>query len=368
MSKRIRKSYTFDDLTLVPKYSNIPTRTEPVLDTWITKNTKTKIPLIPANMDTVISPEMARVIIELGGFPIMHRFAPIGTQMEWVKEFKDNCYVSCGVGDDSVADAIILLRLGARGVCIDIAHGHSQVMIDTIRKIKQSVDGKEVIAGNVCTSTGYVDLVNAGADAVKVGIGGGAACTTRRVTGFGVPQMTAILDCAEMARCYSIPIIADGGIRNSRDVALALAAGASTCMVGSLFSKALESAAPKFVTYLEGDNAPNPLEEDTYAQENPFDPMLQISVKYRGQASSDFQRDFKGGLKEGTVPEGIAFMSPLTGTTKNVVNDLLGGLRSAYTYGGARTIKEFQRKAEFMEVSSESFNKESRPRPDGVIL
>jgi IMP dehydrogenase len=363
MAKVIRKAYTFDDLTLVPKFSNIKSRTIPTTETWLTKKTKTKIPLIPANMDTVTGPELARVIIKNGGYPILHRFTSFNEQEKWVKEFSENCYISSGVGERDVNNAIKLLKLGARGVCIDIAHGHSLVMMNTIRRFKKELPEKEVIAGNICTSGGYVDLVTAGADAVKVGIGSGAACSTRIVTGFGVPQMTAILDCAEMAKCYSVPIIADGGIRNSRDVALALAAGASTCMIGSLFAKTVESCASKFMikdnTYIKIDN------EETMKRYLKKESLL---VKYRGQASEDFQKDFKGGMKVGTVAEGIAFMAPLKGSCQDIIDELLGGLRSAFTYGGAKNIKEFQRKAEFMEVATESFSKESNPRKEGKVL
>src|SRR6202035_1032012 len=139
----------------------------------------------------------------------------------------------------------MLLDLGAAGVCIDVAHGHSDKMIQFIRELKRTHPDKEVIAGNVCTPMAYHDLVNAGADAVKVGVGPGAACTTRMVTGFGVPQFSAIMECAKVAEKLRIPLIADGGIRDSRDVVLALAAGASSVMIGKLFALTKESAAPK---------------------------------------------------------------------------------------------------------------------------
>ena len=138
-----------------------------------------------------------------------------------------------------------LLDLGAVGVCVDIAHGHSDQMMRFVEQLKRSHGEKQVIAGNVCTAMAYHDLVNAGADAVKVGIGPGAACTTRMVTGFGVPQFTAVRDCAEVADKLRVPLIADGGIRGSRDIVLALAAGASTVMIGKLFALTEESAAEK---------------------------------------------------------------------------------------------------------------------------
>jgi len=200
----------------------------------------------------------------------------------------------------------------------------------------------EVIAGNICTARAYHDLVNAGADAVKVGIGPGAVCTTRMVTGFGVPQFTAIRDCAEESSHFRVPVIADGGIKTSKDVALALAAGASTVMIVKLFALTDESAAEKAIN-------------------SQAKPGTCWQAKYRGQASADFQNEFCGGLKEKTVAEGIDFWAPVSGPAQDLIDELLGGLRSAMTYGGARSIKELQRKAEFMEVTN-AYEAESKPR------
>ncbi len=191
-------------------------------------------------------------------------------------------------------------------------------MFRYIQELKKTHPDKQVIAGNVCTAMAYHDLVNAGADAVKVGVGPGAACTTRMVTGFGVPQFTAVQDCARIAEKLRVPLIADGGIRTSRDVVLALAAGASTVMIGKLFAQTEESAAPKRKT----DRYPSGLE-----------------AKFRGQASADFQNEFYGGLKEKTVAEGIDFWGPVSGTAEELITLLLGGIRSGMTYGGARNLK-----------------------------
>jgi len=205
-----------------------------------------------------------------------------------------------------------------------------------------------IIAGNVCTPMAYQDLVNAGADAVKVGVGSGAACTTRIVTGFGVPQFTAIYECGKVAQKLRVPIIADGGIRNSRDVVLALAAGASTVMVGKLFALTMESAAEKKKLGL-------------FAQCDDGEDPWYYQAKYLGQASADFQNGYYGGLKEKTVAEGTSFWAPVSGTAQELIDELLGGIRSGLTYGGAKNIKELQRKAEFMRVT-ETYGVESRPR------
>ncbi|NGX37088.1 MAG: Inosine-5'-monophosphate dehydrogenase [Chlamydiae bacterium] len=327
----LRKGYTFDDVALVPQFNNVPSRTEPLLETWLTKNLKIGIPLICANMDSAISEELAQILIDAGSMPIFHRFTDMETQKKWVKKFKSKTFISCGIR--SLKETQELLDLGAVGVCIDVAHGHSDRMFDYIEKLKKSHPDKDVIAGNVCTAMAYHDLVNAGADAVKVGVGPGAACTTRMVTGFGVPQLSAIYECAKIAEKLRVPLIADGGIRSSRDVVLALAAGANTVMIGNLFARTDESAAIK----------------------------KESMAKYRGQASEDFQTDFYGGLKDKTVAEGIDFWAPVSGSANDLIDRLLGGLRSGLTYGGARSIKELQRKAEFIEVT-QTYIQESHPR------
>jgi len=336
----MRHALTYDDVALVPQFNNIPSRTEPSLESWLTRKLKIGIPLLAANMDTVISQELAEILIAQGSIPIFHRFTPFEEQKKWVKRFKEKTFVSCGI--QKLDETRELLDLGALGTCIDVAHGHSDRMFRFVEELKKSHPDKEVIAGNVCTAMAYHDLVNAGADAVKVGVGPGAACTTRMVTGFGVPQFTAVQDCARIAEKLRVPLIADGGIRTSRDVVLALAAGASTVMLGKLMAQTVESAAPKQKT----DKYPSGYE-----------------AKFRGQASADFQNEFYGGLKAKTVAEGIDFWGPVSGTAEELIATLLGGIRSGMTYGGARNLKELQRKAEFVQVSP-SYVHESKPRPD----
>jgi len=339
MVDKIREGLTFDDVALVPQFNNIPSRTEPELDSWLTKDLKIKIPILASNMDTVISDSLARILIDNGSYPIFHRFIAFEEQKKWVKTFKDKTFISSGI--QNIENIQELLDLGAKGLCIDVAHGHSDRMFKFIEKIKKSHPKADVIAGNVCTAMAYHDLVNAGADAVKVGIGPGAACTTRIVTGFGVPQFSAIQECALVAEKLRVPLIADGGIRTSRDVVLALAAGASSVMIGKLFALTYESAAQK--------------KNDSKSKTGKI-------AKYRGQASEDFQSEFYGGLKEKTVAEGVDFWAEVSGSARDLISQLLGGIRSGMTYGGARSIKELQRKAEFVKVT-QSYIKESHTRP-----
>ncbi len=336
----MKQSLTYDDVALVPQFNNIPSRTEPMLESWLTKQIKIDVPILAANMDTVIGDELAEFLLSQGTIPIFHRFTSFEDQVKWVKKFASKTFVSCGIG--KIDETKKLLDLGAVGVCIDVAHGHSDRMFRYIEELKKTHPDHQVIAGNVCTPMAYHDLVNAGADAVKVGVGPGAACATRVVTGFGVAQFTAVYECAKIAEKLRVPLIADGGIRGSREVVLALAAGASSVMIGKLFSMTKESAAIKRAS----PKAPSGLE-----------------AKYRGQASTDFQNEFYGGLKAKTVAEGIDFWGPVSGSAEDLMNSLLGGLRSGMTYGGARNIKELQRKAEFTQVTP-SYMYESRPRPE----
>lgn len=332
----MRFALTYDDVALVPQFNNIPSRTEPSLETWLTKNLKLSMPLVAANMDTVIGYELAEILLAQGSIPIFHRFSSFEDQEKWVKHFCEKTFISAGI--QKLDDTRKLLDLGALGVCIDVAHGHSDRMFRHIEELKRTHPNKQIIAGNVCTAMAYHDLVNAGADAVKVGVGPGAACTTRMVTGFGIPQFTAVQDCARIAEKLRVPLIADGGIRTSRDVVLALAAGASSVMIGKLFALTSHSAAQK-------------RETETGMQ-----------AKFRGQASKDFQNEFYGGLKEKTVAEGVDFWGHVTAGADELINDILGGIRSGMTYGGARNIKELQRKSEFVQVSP-AYLQESKPRP-----
>lgn len=334
------KGLTFDDVCLLPIYNNIKSRAEPSLRTKLTKKLDMDIPIIAANMDTVISEELADLLIKRGSVPIFHRFTDHKTQKKWSQKYRNKCFISCGVNISDMEQLYDCLDLGVN-LNIDVAHGHCQSMIDLIKKIKKDYPSIQIIAGNVCTPYAVHDLAIAGADAIRVGIGPGSACSTRIVTGFGVPQFTAILECSKKAKQFGVPIIADGGIRNSGDIMKSLAAGASSVMIGGLFSKTKESAAPK-------------------STENGVE-----MVTYRGSASRVFQEEFYGGMKKDTVPEGVSFKTKCIGSANELILGLCGGIRSGMTYGGSRNITELHRKAKFMLVRS-SYMRESVPRQDIV--
>lgn len=356
------KAYTFDDIALVPKFNAVKSRLHVSLDTKLTRNITMNNPLIPSNMDTVISFELAQQILGEGSIPIFHRFCSIKEQIRFCKTYPNSCFVSCGINEKDIENLNFLFSNGALGVCIDIAHGHSLVMCNLIKELKKKYPNKEIIAGNICSNEAYYDLVNAGADAVKVGVGPGAACTTRIVTGFGVPQFSAIYNISKYRNSLSdenlkVPIIADGGIRNSRDTALALAAGANSVMIGNLFSKTLESASIK---YYEIDD--KKIKINTYEEVvKLWNENNKIWSHYRGQASKNFQNEYFGKLKKGTVAEGVDYFTLCSGPVSYLYEEINGGLRSALTYGGADNITDFQNNSKFVEVSN-SYMQESRPR------
>lgn len=333
----MRRALTFDDVALVPKFNNVDSRTEPELTTWLMKDVPVSCPIVPANMESVISKEMVPIIMDFGISPIMHRFGDDGERWDWCDRWGDGIMLSWGTNNIPELIRFLDASRAVPNICLDVAHGHSLAMERAIKEIKDSLLQVKILAGNVCTSQAAHDLCLWGADGIKVGIGPGAACTTRAVTGFGVPQFTAIQDCAKTASMFHVPVMADGGIRDSRDIVLALAAGASTVMIGKLFAATEESGAEKIQQGHE------------------------VEAVYRGQASKSFQEALRGGLKDGTVPEGEEMLIPITGSATDLMNELLGGIRSGLTYGGARNIKELQKKAEFVEVTS-TYGQESEVR------
>ncbi|GKH59955.1 inosine-5'-monophosphate dehydrogenase [Campylobacter ureolyticus] len=237
-----------------------------------------------------------------------------------------------GVGHFERAEALV--DAGVDVLVLDSAHGHSKNIINTLKELKSNLD-VDVIVGNVANPKSIADLAKAGADAIKVGIGPGSICTTRIVAGVGVPQITAISDCAEEAKKYDIPIIADGGIKYSGDIAKALAAGASSVMIGSLLAGC--------------DESPGDLITFQGRQYKLYRGMGSIGAMTRGSADRYFQ---EGTASDKLVPEGIEGRVPYAGTLKNVVFQLLGGLRSSMGYCGSINISTFQEKAEFVEITT----------------
>ena len=468
-----REGLTFDDVLLVPKFSDITSRTQTNLETKLSRNISLNIPLVSANMDTVTESGMAVAMAREGGLGIIHRFLTIEEEANEVLKVKrsgsvmiENPYfispkqtikdairymkekgvsgllvtdsesklagiltrrdvmfesestqlvkdvmtkdvvtakpglsldeakeilrknrieklplvdesnhikglittkditnienypvaskdkkgrplvgAAVGVKGDFMDRAESLLEAGADVIVVDIAHGHSENAVNTIRHIKKAFPDSELIAGNVATAAGAEDLIKAGVDAVKVGVGSGSICITRVVTGSGVPQLTAVLDCAKVGRQHDIPIISDGGIRTSGDVTKALAAGASSVMVGSILGGTDESPG-SFISK-------NGKRFKIYRGMASFYASLGRKSKEIGHVSiEDDLNDY--------VAEGVEAMVPYKGSVADILKQLTGGVRSGLSYCGAHTIKQMQENAEFIKISGAGFA-ESQP-------
>lgn len=466
MKIRNERGLTFDDVLLVPRYSDIRSRKDVSTAAWLTKGLKVQIPVLSANMDTVTETRMAIAMAQNGGIGILHRFMSIEQQVEMVKKVKraENLVVekplsippdasielarqkmaeadvgglivvdeqgillgivttrdvllardtkarvadamtprekmvvarpdenielarqklyenrieklplvdkdgrlaglitaqdiikiqehpdatkdsrgrlrvgaAIGARLDDIERASACINAGVDVLVIDIAHGHSRLVFDIVKQLKKEFPAVPVIAGNVATAEGVAGLADCGADAVKVGVGAGSICITRIVTGFGVPQLTAIADCAEAGHRLGIPIIADGGVRTSGDITKALAAGASTVMLGSLLAG---------------------------TEEAPGASVIRQGRRYkvvRGMASLTANVDRRA-LAQGevsdeewleVVPEGVEAIVPYRGAVADTLYQLVGGLRSGLSYAGACNIEELWEAAEFIQITS----------------
>jgi IMP dehydrogenase len=334
----MKKALTFDDIQLIPKYSEVLSRRSVKLKTSLSKNYSIDIPIIASPMDTVCGFAMAKLLMSLGGAGCIHRFMSIDTQSELVKNLKDTqtsrdsvILAAVGANGDYLERSKELIKNGANVLIIDVAHGHHlnvKIAIDKIKSIDSKVD---VIAGNIATRQSAIDLVNWGADGLRVGIGGGSLCTTRVQTGFGIPNVTAIQECSILKR---VPIMADGGIRSSGDIAKALAVGADCVMLGSLLAGTTES--PGLITIDENGNS---------------------FKKFRGSASLDIK---KSNNKEIRNIEGESTVIPHKGSAKNIILHLIDGIKSALSYTGALNLKEYHEDVEFVEVTN-SGKEEGRP-------
>ncbi|AHI05829.1 inosine-5-monophosphate dehydrogenase [Bdellovibrio bacteriovorus W] len=322
------RGLTFDDVLLMPMRSDIRSRREPKLTTRLTKKITIEMPIISANMDTVTEYDMAFAMSQLGGVGILHRFISAEEQAIQARRLQENgvkiISASVGVGEEFKARAKTLIDAGVNLITIDIAHGHSIQMMETLKWLKDSYPNVEIIAGNMATPDAAQDLIEAGADAIKVGIGPGSMCTTRVITGCGVPQLTAIALCAEVAAAHGVPVIADGGIRTSGDMVKAYAAGADVVMLGSMLSGTIET--------------PGEIKNGR--------------KQYRGMASRAAQDSWRGGVPEGMAPEGEATFVTVKGHVRDVILEVSGGIRSGMSYLNATTIAEMRENAQFMEMSS----------------
>jgi IMP dehydrogenase len=471
----------FDDVLLVPKRSDIRSRSDVDISNWLVASIKLSIPIISANMDTVTETDMAIAMSHAGGIGILHRFMPIQQQVNMVKRVKrsesfvvenpinispdailedareqmaaagigglmvtnpdgkllgilttrdlllapdmklrvidvmtprgklivasadepisaarvalhahrieklplvdkDDCVVglitaqdivklhlhpqatkdgkgrlivgaAVGVRTNDLERSIACVEAGADLLVIDIAHGHSDHVIEMIKKLKDHLPDTPIIAGNVATYSGVRDLALAGAAAVKVGVGSGSICTTRIVTGFGVPQLTAITDCARAGHELGVPIIADGGIRTPGDLTKALAAGASSVMLGSMLAGTEESPGPAVI---RNGRRYKVVRGMASLSAN----IARKEIEKMGEIEPDEW--------EAVIPEGVEAVVPYRGKVGEIIHQLVGGLRSGMSYAGAKSIAELWEKAEFIQITPAALV-ESKPHDVGLI-
>ena len=462
-----REGLTFDDVLLVPKYSNITSRSQTDLTTRLSRNISINIPFVSANMDTVTESSMAVAMARAGGIGIIHRFLTIKEQANEVLRVKrsgsviiENPYLisqdksvsdamnyatekdvsgllvvdsesrlvgimtdrdllfadpqstimesmtkdvisarpgvtldtakeilhlhrieklpitddsgrvmglitskditntanfpnaskdgkgrplvgaAVGVRGDFLERSEALLDAGADVLVVDIAHGHSENALNTIRTIKKAFPDGELIAGNIATADGALDLIRAGVDAVKVGVGSGSICITRVITGSGVPQLTAVMDCAKVGRDEDVPIISDGGTRNSGDATKALASGASSVMVGSMLGGT--------------DESPGTILTKNGKRFKVYRGMASLAASL-GRKSKEAGQAFVDDELNDYVAEGVEAMVPHKGTVVDILKQLTGGVRSGLSYCGAHTIPQMQANAEFIKMSRAGF-------------
>ena len=357
---------TFDDVLLIPGYAGF-SRSDIDLSTQLTKKIRLTAPFVSSPMDTVTESKLAITLAEQGGIGIIHRNLTIEDQADQVAEVaKKKLLVGAAIGANTGFEdrAEALVKAGVSVILIDSAHGNAKTVIDAVKYIKKTFPTMEIIAGNIATKEGAENLIEAGADGLRVGMGPGAICTTRIISGMGVPQLTAIMDTVSVAKKTGVPVIADGGIKYSGDMVKAFAAGAATVMMGSYFAGAME--------------APGKLHELTPAQV----PSRFKSILSKKQATYTF-KEYRGmgsiaAMQEGAriksedefhgksykdrvlVAEGVESLTPVKGTLKDIVDQTIGGIRSGMYYVGVKTIQELHEKGRFMQITQASLS-ESHP-------
>tara|TARA_Y100001937_G_scaffold78688_1_gene106699 strand:- start:9441 stop:10475 length:1035 start_codon:yes stop_codon:yes gene_type:complete len=326
----IKSTLTYDDVLLVPKYSDIRSRSEIDISSKLDSNITLRLPVIASPMDTVSGFEMASYLSKVGGLAVLHRYMKITQQVEAVSNLKKETgaivAAAIGTGKEHQTRALCLASVGVDVLCIDVAHGHHiavKEIIDWLRS-DPAFDHIHIMAGNVATPEAVAELATWGAQSIRIGIGGGSICSTRIQTGHGVPTLQSVMDCAAVADEYNVKLIADGGIRNSGDIVKSYAAGADFVMLGSILGGTHE-APGRIITM--GDRK---------------------YKEYRGMASAAAQMDWRGRTAS---LEGVSSMIPYKGPVAPILSQLENGIRSGFSYSGARNFNEFQRAASIIQQS-----------------
>ena len=346
----MEKSLTYDDILLIPQYSEVESRSQISLVTNVTTNYKLMIPYIASCMDTICESLMSIKLMEMGGVGCLHRFMSIESQVNEVKkivEFKNSntwnkkiwgnneIPVMCAVGvsDSDIERSEELVRNGANILIIDVAHGHHINVKRMVEKLKNILPSYvDIIGGNICTLQSAIDLCNWGCDGLRLGVGGGSLCTTRIQTGHGIPNITAFKDCVLGS---TVPVMGDGGLRNSGDIAKALSVGCDTVMLGSIISGTDETPGEIF----KGDLG------------------KRFFKKYRGLASLETKLTYG---QPGKHVEGESTYVDCKGSITPIIENLNDGLRSALSYSGSFNIEEFHYKSKYVEITNSGLI-ESKP-------
>lgn len=357
----IRLGLTYDDLLLVPQKSEV-VPAEVDTSAYLTPKIKLNIPLVSAAMDTVTESRLAIALARVGGIGMIHKNMSVEAQAEQVKlvkeaEVGDNPKASLdskgrllvgaavGVGANTMERVEALLQAGADVITVDSAHGHSKNILRVVAEMRATYPDLQIIAGNIVTKEAAEDLIEAGANTVKVGIGPGSICTTRVVSGVGMPQASAVDEVATYCADKGVCVIADGGLKYSGDIVKALALGADTVMLGSLLAATLESPG-------EVHEEANGKKFKTYVG------MGSLAAMKRGSADRYFQKSTTS--IEKLVPEGIEAKVPYSGTVEEVAYQLVGGLKSGMGYCGAKDLMALRRNAHFVQITNAGL-RESHP-------
>lgn len=388
---------TFDDVLLTPGFASF-SRSDITLDTKLTKNITLKSPLVSAPMDTVTESALAIALAKEGGIGFIHRNLTIENQAsEVVKVKSENLLVGAAIGvSEGYKERLeALVKAGADVIVLDSAHGWTNKFMEALSFIKNTYPKLDVIMGNIATFEAAKDLSKAGADGLRVGMGPGAICTTRIISGMGVPQITAIMETVRGAREFGVPVIADGGIKYSGDMIKALAAGASSVMMGSYFASCVES--PGKVVQLSKSLVPSRFKSIFGKQNKELAAKIHESNKdlvevapealqkmeevyyfkeYRGMGSvgamqhgakikSEDEYHGKSYKDKVLVAEGVEGLVPIKGSVKDLLDQALGGIKSGMFYIGAKTIPELQEKAQFIQITQASL---SESHPHDVLI
>ncbi len=379
------KWLTYDDVLLVPNMSRLTSRNDPriSLATRITSGIPMQMPLVSANMDTVTEGDMAVAMHKAGGIGILHRFYQIKygdtAKTIWLNDIKKIAAAggvpafSIGLDpkDIDIVEEALKAIASVTGkkpeaiVCVDVAHAHTEMMYHHIKKLSLAYAGNiQIIAGNVATPMGAKMLVDAGAHAIKVGVGGGSVCSTRIINGHGIPNLTAISQIRRALHGMqsNATLIADGGVRNSGDIAKALAAGADCVMLGRLFAGTTEAAGKE--CYINPDPKADRgyfSLEDLQAMRLPNECDYKLMKLYRGQSSAEFNKELG---KTNVTAEGVSMYVKHQGPVQSIITDLLGGVRSGLTYSGAGNLKDWYEMSTFVEITNAG---QVESRPHGLI-